>query len=81
MKTLSLDLRERMSAAYDTEQGSREEISRRFHVSTGMVKKLLHQRRKRGDIRPQHHRSGRKPVLAGDYFSGRRKFPSALRRF
>ena len=63
MKTLSLDLRERILAAYDAEQGSREEIGRRFRVSTGMVKKLLQQRRTRGDIRPQHHRSGRKPML------------------
>jgi transposase len=63
MKTLSLDLRERILAAYDAEQGSREEIGRRFRVSTGMVKKLLQQRRQRGDIAPQHHRSGRKPML------------------
>jgi transposase len=63
MKTLSLDLRERILAAYDSEQGSREEIGQRFRVSTGMVKKLLQQRRQRGDIAPQHHRSGRKPML------------------
>jgi transposase len=62
-KTLSLDLRERILAAYDAEQGSREEIGRRFRVSTGMVKKLLQQRRQRGDIGPQHHRSGRKPMF------------------
>ena len=63
MKTLSLDLRERILTAYDAEQGSREEIGRRFRVSTGMVKKLLQQRRHRGDIGSQHHRSGRKPML------------------
>src|ERR1700761_4880202 len=62
-KTLSLDLRARILAAYDAEQGSREEIGRRFRVSTGMVKKLLQQRRQRGDIAPQHHRSGRKPMF------------------
>lgn len=67
MKTLSLDLRERILAAYDTEQGSREEIGRRFRVSTGMVKKLLQQRRHRGDIAPQHHRSGRKPMLVEEH--------------
>jgi len=70
MKTLSLDLRERILAAYDAEQGSREEIGRRFRVSTGMVKKLLQQRRKRGDIRPQHHRSGRKPKLLESHRQG-----------
>jgi transposase len=67
MKTLSLDLRERIVAAYDAEQGSREEIGRRFRVSTGMVKKLLQQRRHRGDIGPQHHRSGRKPMLVEEH--------------
>ena len=67
MKTLSLDLRERILAAYDAEQGSREEIARRFRVSTGMVKKLLQQRRHRGDIAPQHHRSGRKPMFVEAY--------------
>jgi transposase len=67
MKTLSLDLRERILTAYDAEQGSREEIGRRFRVSTGMVKKLLQQRRHRGDIGPQHHRSGRKPMLVEEH--------------
>jgi transposase len=67
MKTLSLDLRERILTAYDNEQGSREEIGRRFRVSTGMVKKLLQQRRHKGDIGPLHHRSGRKPMLLEEH--------------
>jgi len=67
MKTLSLDLRERILTAYDNEQGSREEIGRRFRVSTGMVKKLLQQRRHKGDIGPRHHRSGRKPMLLEEH--------------
>jgi transposase len=62
-KTISLDLRERILAAYDQEQATREEVARRFRVSTGMVKKLLQQRRHGGDIGPRHHRSGRKPKL------------------
>jgi transposase len=67
MKTLSLDLRERILTAYDSDQGSREEIGRRFRVSTGMVKKLLQQRRHQGDIGPRHHRSGRKPMLLKEH--------------
>jgi transposase len=63
MKTLSLDLRERILAAYDAEQGTREEIGRRFRVSTGMVKKLLAQRQRIGEIGAQHHRAGRKPLF------------------
>jgi transposase len=61
VKTLSLDLRERILVAYDAGEGTREAVARRFRVSLGMVKKLLQQRRRIGDVRPQHHRSGRKP--------------------
>lgn len=60
VKTLSMDLRERILAAYDKGDATREMVARRFRVSLGMVKKLLAQRRKLGDIRPQHHRCGRK---------------------
>ena len=66
-KTLSVDLRKRVLAAYDKGQGTREEIAERFCVSLGMVKKLLQQRRRIGDIAPQHHRSGRKPVLLSEH--------------
>ena len=64
MRTFSLDLRERILAAYDNQEGTRADIAKRFRVSLGMVKKLLQQRRRLGDLRPQHHRSGRKPKLA-----------------
>jgi len=63
MKTISLDLRERILAAYDDDEGTREAVARRFRVSLGLVKKLLQQRRRLGDLRPQHHRSGCKPRI------------------
>ena len=63
MKTISLDLRERILAAYDQQEGTREEVARRFRVSLGLVKKLLQQRRRTGDIAPRHHCSGRKPQI------------------
>jgi transposase len=63
MKTLSLDLRERILAAYDAHEGTREEIANDYRVSLGMVKKLLQQRRHTGDLRPRHHYSGRKPMI------------------
>ncbi len=63
MKTTSLDLRERILAAYDADEGTREEIAWRFRVSLGLVKKLLQQRRHSGEIGARHHRSGRKPLL------------------
>src|SRR5208282_2939371 len=37
MKTISLDLRERILAAYDADEGTREAVARRFRVSLGMV--------------------------------------------
>lgn len=63
MKTLSLDLRERILAAYDQAEGNRAEVAHRFRVSLGMVKKLLQQRRRTGHIGPRHHHSGRKPLI------------------
>ena len=67
MKTLSLDLRERIVAAYDAKEGTREEVARRFRVSLGMVKKLLQQRRKTGDLGHRHGRSGRKARVLPEY--------------
>ena len=63
MRTLSLDLRERILAAYDNDEGTRPEIAHRFRVSLGMVKKLLQQRRRTGDIAPRHRFCGRKPMI------------------
>lgn len=40
MKTLSVDLRERILASYDAREGTREETADRYRVSLGMVKKL-----------------------------------------
>ena len=62
-KTISLDLRERILATYDQKEGTREEVARRFRVSLGLVKKLLQQRRRTGDLRPRHRFSGPKPKL------------------
>jgi len=59
-RTISLDLRERILETYDNQGVSRQEVAKRFCVSLGMVKKLISQRSKRGEIAPQHHRSGRK---------------------
>jgi transposase len=63
VRTISLDLRERILGSYDNEEGARHEIARRFRVSLGLVKKLLQQRRHTGDIAPRHRFSGRKPMI------------------
>jgi len=62
-KTISLDLRERILECYDSEDGTRDQVAKRFRVSLGMVKKLLQQRRDRREIGAQHYRSGRKPII------------------
>jgi transposase len=69
MRTTSLDLRERILAAYDHEEGTRPEIAHRFRVSLGLVKKLLQQRRRTGDIAPRHRFSGRKPTIVASHRS------------
>jgi len=63
MRTLSLDLRERILVSYDRGEGTRAEIAHRFRVSLGLVKKLLRQRRRTGDIAPRHCYAGRKPMI------------------
>ena len=66
-ETISLDLRRRILKAYDQGSSTREEVATRFEVSLGMVKKLLQQRKRTGDIAPQHHRSGRKPKILASH--------------
>lgn len=63
MKTLSLDLRERILASYDAGKGTRQDVADRYDVSLGMVKKLLSQRKRIGDIASRYHVCGRKPYF------------------
>ena len=63
MRTLSLDLRERILDSYDQEDATRSQIAKRYRVSLGMVKKLIQQRRHTGEIGSLHHRCGRKPRI------------------
>lgn len=67
MKTISLDLRERILATYDANEDTRDTVARRFRVSLGFVKKLLQQRRRIGEVRAQHHRSGCKPRIVASH--------------
>jgi len=69
MRTLSLDLRQRILDSYDQDEGTRDAIARRFRVSLGMVKKLLQQRRRTGDIAPRHRFAGRKPMIVAAHRS------------
>lgn len=77
MKTLSLDLRERIVASYDGGEGTRQDVARRFRVSLGMVKKLLQQRRRTGDLCHRRRFSGRKPLILDEH---RRQIRNLLER-
>jgi transposase len=66
MKTLSLDLRERILASYDAGRGTRQDMADRYDVSLGMVKKLLSQRKRTGDIASRYHVCGRKPYFTNE---------------
>jgi len=72
-----MDLRERILAAYDNEEGTRAEIADRFRVSLGMIKKLLQQRRHTGDITPRYRFCGRKPMIGVEH---QRKMQELLAR-
>jgi transposase len=61
--SLSNDLRERIVAAVDHNEGSRREIARRFRVSVSFITRLLKLRRETGSIDPRPHGGGQTPAL------------------
>ena len=63
MKPYSMDLRERVVAACDAREGTREQIAKRFGVSGRWIRKLLWQRRETGSIAPLPRNPGRKRAL------------------
>ena len=67
MKTISVDLRRRIVAAYDKADSTREAVAKRFGVSLGFVKKLLGQRKRIGTIESLYHRAGRKARLEPEH--------------
>ncbi len=66
-KPISLDLRERIVAAYEGKEGTREEVAKRFKVSVGMVKKLVAQKSRTGDLRARYRFCGRKARLEPEH--------------
>ncbi len=69
MRTLSLDLRERIVAACDGRQSTQKEVAQRFGVSDRRVRKLLQQRRSI-DLSYRHPYSGRKAKIVPEYRAG-----------
>jgi len=53
MKAYSIDLRERVVAACDAGDSTREQIAARFSVSVSWIRDLLKRRRQTGSIEPR----------------------------
>lgn len=66
MKSLSMDLRERIVAAYEAGDGSYQVLATRFSVSRAVVGKLVRQARRLGTLEPQLHLRGRKRLIRGE---------------
>ena len=64
MRTYSMDLRERVVAACDACDATREPIAARFSVSVSWVRDLLRRRREAGSIAPRPRGGGRRPAFA-----------------
>jgi transposase len=65
MKAYSMDLRERVVAACDARDGTREQIAARFSVSVSWIRDLMRRRRETGSIAPKPRGGGRTPAFAG----------------
>jgi transposase len=81
MTPLSQDLRERIVAAYEGDEGTYEVIAARFKVGPTVVRKMVCQKRDLGTLQSQVHRRGRKPAVSGEKEAALRehleKFPDA----
>jgi transposase len=63
MRAYSIDLRERVVAACDAGDATREQVAQRFSVSVPWIRKLLRQRRETGSIAPRPRGGGRAPAF------------------
>lgn len=66
MRSLSMDLRQRVVSAYRNKEGSYAVLAARFSVSPAVVGKLVRQERDMGTLEPQVHLRGRKPAIGGE---------------
>src|SRR5512135_1780563 len=63
MRPYSLDLRQRVAAAVDHQEGSQRQIARRFRVSPSFITRLLKLRRQSRSLKPRPHGGGHPPAL------------------
>ncbi len=66
MRPSSIDLRERVAAAVDEDEGPQREIARLFRVRVSFVSRLLQRRRQKDTLAPEPHGGGPTPVLSPD---------------
>ena len=64
MQAYSLDLRQRVIAAYENGLETILEVAERFEVSDSFIKKLLRRKRTTGTIAPVGHRGGQPKRLS-----------------
>jgi transposase len=63
MRPYSLDLRQRVAAAVDHQEGAQRQIARRFRVSPSFITRLLKLRRQSRSLKPRPHGGGHPPAL------------------
>jgi transposase len=66
MRAYSIDLRERVVAACDAGDATREQIAARFSVSVSWIRGLMKRRRETGSIAPRPRGGGRAPAFDGE---------------
>lgn len=66
MKPYSMDLRQRVIAAYDNGAGTQEELAATFCVSVRWIQQVLRRRRETGSIASKAHSGGRSAKIAGE---------------
>jgi len=66
MTPLSLDLRTRVVAAYEADEGSYQKLADRFSISKAAVGKLVRLKRSTGSLEHQMHRCGSKRSLTSE---------------
>lgn len=64
MHPYSLDLRQKVIAAYENHEGSQRQLASRFKVSLGFIQNLLNRYRTDGTIEPRPMGKGFAPKLA-----------------
>jgi len=63
---LSLDLRKRIVAAWQNEEGSWEQLAQRFGVGVATVDRLVARFRKTGSVEPTRQKYGADPILSDE---------------